>query len=91
MQFSRTGARGPSRASKISSVQHLAAVSWWVLLWFFAFGVGSARWPDDPPQSGVAHGFGLIPVSSVGGAVDEDKTRGEAGNSRTPTCGMVRR
>ena len=32
----------------------------------FVFGVGSARWPDGPPQSGVAHGFCLIPVSGVG-------------------------
>ena len=36
------------------------------------FGVGSARWPDDPPQSGVAHGFRLIPVSDDG-VVDEVK------------------
>ena len=33
------------------------------------FGIGSARWPDGPPQSGVAHGFSLIPVSGVGDAV----------------------
>ena len=33
------------------------------------FGVGSARWPDGPPQSGVAQGFNLIPVSGVGEAV----------------------
>ena len=26
------------------------------------FGIGSARWPDGPPQSGVAHGLSLIPV-----------------------------
>ena len=26
--------------------------------------VGSARWPDGPPQSGVGHGFSLIPVAS---------------------------
>ena len=37
------------------------------------FGVGSARWPDGPPQSGVAHGFGLIPVSGVGDARRQDK------------------
>ena len=30
------------------------------------FGVGSARWPDGPHQSGVAHGFNLNPVSGVG-------------------------
>ena len=40
------------------------------------FGVGSARWPDGPPQSGVAHGFSLIPVSGVGEVVDDDKTGG---------------
>ena len=33
------------------------------------FGIGSARWPDSPPQSGVAQGFDLIPVSGVGEAV----------------------
>ena len=33
------------------------------------FGIGSARWPDGPPQSGVARGFSLIPVSGVGEAV----------------------
>ena len=38
------------------------------------FGVGSARWPDGPPQSGIGHGFGLIPVSGFGDAVDEEKT-----------------
>ena len=37
-------------------------------------GVGSARWPDGPPQSGVAHGLSLIPASGV---VDEDKTSGK--------------
>ena len=36
------------------------------------FGVRSARWPDGPRQSGVAHGSSLIPVSGV---VDENKTR----------------
>ena len=33
------------------------------------FGIGSARWPDGPPQSGVAQGFDLVPVSAVGEAV----------------------
>ena len=33
------------------------------------FGIGSARWPDGPPQSGVALGFDLIPVSGVGEAI----------------------
>ena len=47
------------------------------------FGVGSARWPDGPQQSGVTHGFSLIPVSGVGGAVDEDKTGGKAEKSGT--------
>ena len=28
----------------------------------------SARWPDGPSQSGVGHGFCLIPVSGVGEA-----------------------
>ena len=39
------------------------------------FGVGSARCPDGPLQSGVAHGFSLIPINSVGVAVDGEKTR----------------
>ena len=54
------------------------------------FGVGPARWPDGPLQSGVAHGFGLIPVSGVGGVVDEDKAGGKAENSRTPRSDTVR-
>ena len=33
------------------------------------FGIGAARWPDGPPQSGVAQEFNLIPVSGVGEAV----------------------
>ena len=41
-------------------------------------------------QSGVSHGFNLIPVSGVGSAVDEDKTGGKAENSRTPKSDMVR-
>ena len=47
------------------------------------FGVGSARWPDGPPQSDVAHGFSLIPVSGVGVAVDEVKTGVNSGTSRS--------
>ena len=54
------------------------------------FGVGSARWPDSPPQSGVAHGFDLIPVSGVGVVVDEIKKEGNAENSGTPRTHMVR-
>ena len=54
------------------------------------FGVGSARWPGRSTQSGVAHKFTLIPVSGVGGAVDESKTGGKAENSRTPRSDMVR-
>ena len=50
-------------------------------------GVGSARWPDGPPQSGVAHGLNLIPVSGV---VDEVRTGGKAENSGTPRGDMVR-
>ena len=42
------------------------------------FEFGSARWPDGSPQSGVAHGFSLIPVSGVGVAVDGEKTGGNA-------------
>ena len=45
-------------------------------------GVGSARWPDGPPQSGVAHGFSLIPVSGVGVVVSDEK-RGGNGVERT--------
>ena len=48
------------------------------------FGVGSARWPDGPPQSGVAHGFTLIPVSGVGCVVDEGKTGGKTEKLRNP-------
>ena len=51
------------------------------------FRVGSARWPDGPHQSGVAHGFSLIPVSGV--VVDEGKTGGTAENSGTPKSDMV--
>ena len=40
------------------------------------FGVGSARGPDGPPQSGVAHGFSLIPVSGVGVVVGDEKRGG---------------
>ena len=53
------------------------------------FGVGAAKWPDGPPQSGVAHGFSLIPVSDVGVAVDEVKTGRNAENSGTPRSDMV--
>ena len=53
------------------------------------FGVGSARWPDGPTQSGVAHGFSLIPVSGVGVAVDEVKTGGNGVNPGTPRCDTV--
>ena len=37
------------------------------------FEVRSARWPDGPPQSGVAHGFRLIPVSGVREAARDEK------------------
>ena len=50
------------------------------------FGVGSARCPDGPHQSGAAHGLSLIPVSGV---VDEVKTRRKAENSGTPRSDMV--
>ena len=40
------------------------------------FEVGSARWPDGPPQSAVAHGFGLIPVSGVGEVASDEKIGG---------------
>ena len=33
------------------------------------FGIGSARWPDGPHQSGVAQVCNLIPVCGVGAAV----------------------
>ena len=49
------------------------------------FGVGSAS--DGPPQSGVAHGFNLIPVGSV---ADEAKTGRKAENSRKPRSDMMR-
>ena len=42
----------------------------------FVFGVESARWPDGPPQSRVAHGFSLIPVIGVGVVVNGEKTGG---------------
>ena len=53
------------------------------------FGVGAARWPDGPPQSGVAHGFSLNPVSGVGVVEDEVKTGGNEENSRTTRTDMV--
>ena len=37
------------------------------------FGVGSATWTGGPHQSGVAHGFSLIPVSGVVVVVDGEK------------------
>ena len=40
------------------------------------------------PESGVAHGFCLVPVSGVGVVVDEVKTGGNAENSRTPRSDM---
>ena len=40
------------------------------------FGIGSARWPDGPSQSGVAQGFNLILVSGVNEAVGDGKTGG---------------
>ena len=40
------------------------------------FGVGSARWPDGPPQSGVAHVSSVIPVSGVGVVVGDKKIGG---------------
>ena len=43
------------------------------------FGIGPARWPDGPTQSGVAQGFNLIPVSGVGEAVSDKKMRGSGG------------
>ena len=42
-----------------------------------------------PPQSGVAHGFSLIPFSGVGVVVDEVKTDRNAENSETPRSDMV--
>ena len=42
------------------------------------FGIGSARRPDGPPQSGAAHGFNLIPVSGVGEAGGDGKIGGIA-------------
>ena len=33
------------------------------------FGIGSDRWPDGPPLSGVAQESNLIPVSGVGETV----------------------
>ena len=58
------------------------------------FGVVSARWPDCPSNSGVAHGFGLIPVSvagegvQVGGGVEQ---REEKLGTRRRERRMIRR
>ena len=47
----------------------------------FVSGVWSARGPDCPSQSGVAHGFSLIPVSvggegvQVGGGVEQKEEK----------------
>ena len=38
--------------------------------------VGSARWPDGPPQSRVAHWFCLFLASGGGVVVDGRKTEG---------------
>ena len=65
--------------SPLTSMQNLGS---WPM-----FGVGPNRWPDGPPQSGVAHGFGLIPVSGVGVVVDGEKTRG---NGAEGTCNKDR-
>ena len=46
------------------------------------FGIGWARRPDGPPQSGVAQRFSLIPVSGVGVVVDGEKI-GRNGVERT--------
>ena len=43
------------------------------------------RWPDGPLQSGVAHGFNLIPVSGVGEAVGVEKKRGGSKEHSTKT------
>ena len=40
------------------------------------FGIGLARWPGSPPQSGVAQGFNLIPASGVNEVVGEEKVGG---------------
>ena len=55
-------------------------------------GVESARWPDGPPQGGVAQGFGLIPVGvagegvQVGGRIDQKEE--ELGTPRSDmSCG----
>ena len=45
------------------------------------FGVGRARWPDGPPQSGVARGKRPIPVSGVGVVVGGEKTRRTESNA----------
>ena len=47
------------------------------------FGVGSARWPDGPRQSGVAHGFGPIPVSGVGVVVGDEKMGGKGSKEQS--------
>ena len=39
-------------------------------------GIITCVWRDRPPQSGVAHGFSLIPASGVGVVVDGEKTGG---------------
>ena len=49
--------------SPLTSVQNLGSQP--------VFGIGSARWPDGPPRSGVAQKFNLIPVSGVSEAVNE--------------------
>ena len=40
------------------------------------FGVGSARWPDCPSNSEVAHGVGPIPVSVAGGVEQKEEKSG---------------
>ena len=54
------------------------------------FGVGSARWPDGPPQSEVAHVFSLIPVSGVGGVCRRRQDRRRSRELKNTKSDMVR-
>ena len=55
-------------------------------------GVGSAKGPDCPSQSGVARGFGLIQVSVAGEGVQVDGKCRTEGREKlgTPRSDMAR-
>ena len=80
LEIDVSGRKVDRRVLAMTSMQNLGSSP--------VFGVGPARWPDGPTQSGVAHGFSLISVSGVGVVLDGVKTRGN-GISGTARSDMV--